>query len=272
MVDRGIRGCLDLRQAVDWTFAPLHDNPVAMSHDAVIHLDDYRRRCGALAVRQACMPAGVDPIDQQALDRVVRRRRRLTVDQPLFRAGDPMAGLYVARQGTFKAVSVDVEGEEQVLAFFLPGELMGLDGLGQGRHRCDVVALEPAEACELTYEALIEAAASLPRLRAQLHRVVGQNIGRDLDHAALLTRRSAHERMALFLDDYIDRLCQLGEQGTAFRLPMSREDIARFLGLTPESVSRALARLQDQGMLTVRGRQVDVHDPAGLARITRGAA
>lgn len=182
-----------------------------------------------------------------------------------------MTALYVARSGAFKATACSTDGDEQVLGFFLPGELMGLDGLGSGRHRCDYIALESAEACELGYESLIEAAASLPRLRAQLHRVVGQTIERSLDHASLLARRLAVERVAGFLDDLIDRYCLLGMQGTSFRLPMSRDDIARFLGLTLESVSRSLSRLQENGTLQIRGRQVEVCDPAGLSRLAQRA-
>lgn len=57
----------------------------------LINLDDYRNRCGSLTVRQACLPAGVDPIDQAALDALVRRRRRLQPGERLFRTGDAMS-------------------------------------------------------------------------------------------------------------------------------------------------------------------------------------
>lgn len=242
-----------------------------MNSEAVIHLEDYRRRCGALPVRQACLPAGVDPVDQPVLDAIVRRRRRLQVGEYLFRSGERMGGLHVARTGAFKVSSTSQDGDETVLGFFLPGELIGLDALGSGRHRCDAIALEPAEACELGYEDVMQAATALPMLRRQLHRVVGQAIGRDIDHAGLLTRKLAVERVAGFLDDLVDRYCLLGMQGTAFRLPMSREDIARYLGLTLESVSRSLTRLQEEGVLHVRGRQLDVLDPRQLERIRAGA-
>lgn len=239
---------------------------------SIIDLDDYRNRCGSLSVRQACLPAGVDPIEQGALDAVVRRRRRLHAGERLFRAGDAMTGLHVARIGAFKAVSLTPDGDEHVLAFFLPGELIGLDGLGHGVHRCEAIALEAAEACELGLDELLRVAATLPVLRSQLHRVVGQSISRDADHRCMLTRRLAHERVAAFLDDLVDRCCLLGTQGTAFRLPMSREDIARFLGLTLESVSRSMTRLQDERVLAVRGRQVEVLDPVGLSSIAKGEA
>lgn len=231
----------------------------------------FRARCGRLSVRQACLPAGVDPIEQETLERLVRRRRVRMPGEALFRTGDAMHGVHVARRGAFKTVDVSAAGDEHVLAFHLPGELIGLDGLADGRHRCDAIALETAEVCELDYERLMEAAAQLPVLRQQLHRVVGQSIGRDLDHKMLLARRAAHARVAGFLDDLSERFCLLGHPSTAFRLPMSREDIARHLGLTLESVSRALTRLQQEGVLLVHGRQVELLDPARLARMARDA-
>ncbi|MFZ5656505.1 MAG: helix-turn-helix domain-containing protein [Pseudomonadota bacterium] len=236
-----------------------------MSASNVLDLADFQRRCGQLSVRQACLPAGIDPIEQGELDRLVRRRRMLEAGQALYRAGDPMKALHVARRGTVKAVIPDAEGEATVVAFHLPGELIGLDGLGGGRHRCDALALEPAEVCELPYDALADAAARLPRLREQLHRVVGQGIARDMDHAALLMRRLAHERVAGFVDDLSRRYCALGAPSGGFRLPMTRDDIAGYLGLTLESVSRSLTRLQEDGVLYVRGRRIEILDPPRLA-------
>lgn len=243
-----------------------------MNASNVLDFADFQRRCGQLSVRQACLPAGIDPIDQAELDRLVRRRRRLDAGQALYRAGDAMSAVHVARCGTFKAVVPSAQGEATVVAFHLPGELIGLDGLGAGRHRCDAIALEPADVCELPCEALAEAAARLPKLRAQLHRVVGLGIARDMDHAALLMRRLAHERVAGFLDDLSRRYCALGAPPGGFRLPMARDEIAAYLGLTLESVSRSLTRLQEDGMLYVRGRRIEILDPPRLAAVAGSAA
>lgn len=242
-----------------------------MSAPNVLDFADFQRRCGQLSVRQACLPAGIDPLEQADLDRLVRRRRTLEPGQALYRAGDAMTALHVARRGTLKAVVPHAGGEATIVAFHLPGELIGLDGLGGGRHRCDAIALEDAEVCELAYDALAEAGARLPRLRAQLHRVVGQGITRDIDHAALLMRRLAHERVAGFIDDLSQRYCALGAPSGGFRLPMGREDIGAYLGLTLESVSRALTRLQEDGSLYVRGRRIEILDPPRLAAVAGGA-
>src|SRR5207344_3000005 len=117
----------------------------------------------------------------------------------LFRAGDGMQAVYVARDGAFKTVSVSEDGEEQILGFHLAGELIGLDALGDGKHRCEAIALTTANVCEVPFSELTQVAAQLPSLQQQLLRVIGHSMNRDTDHREILVRRQANERIALFL-------------------------------------------------------------------------
>src|SRR3546814_11033110 len=86
----------------------------------------------------------------------------------------------------------------------------------------------------------------------------------------MLTRRHANERIALFLHGLGERLGHIGQSPLQFRLAMSREDIASYLGLAFETVSRGFTRLQDDGVIAASGRRVEVLDPAELARLAPG--
>ncbi|MGK9939404.1 cyclic nucleotide-binding domain-containing protein, partial [Salmonella enterica subsp. enterica] len=97
-------------------------------------------------------------------DSIVRRKRPVERGGRLFRAGDPLEAVYVARDGAFKSVSTTEEGEEQILGFHLPGELIGLDALGAERHRCEAVALTTANVCEVPFDQLSDVAARVPGL------------------------------------------------------------------------------------------------------------
>jgi len=88
----------------------------------------------------------------------------------------------------------------------------------------------------------------------------------------MLGRRQASERMALFLHGLAERYRLLGRPGDQFVLPMSREDIASFLGMVIETVSRTLTRMQDDGIIAVRGRQLQILDPARLEAMVHGPA
>ncbi|MDB6164078.1 MAG: Crp/Fnr family transcriptional regulator [Xanthomonadaceae bacterium] len=181
-----------------------------------------------------------------------------------------MRAVYVARKGAFKTISVSEEGEEQVIGFHLPGELIGLDALGSGAHRCEAVALNTSNVCEVPFDELSQVAAQIPGLQQQLMRVIGQSVSRDQQHMELLSRRQANERIALFLHGFGERLRHGGQSGTDFRLPMSREDVAHFLGLAFETVSRGFTRLQDEGLIEVDGRRIRLLDVERLDQVAHG--
>lgn len=241
-----------------------------MADPTPIDLASLRRSCGHCSLRQLCLPADIGMADLGRLDEVVRRKRPLRRDERLFHHGDALSSIYVARNGAFKTVSLSEAGDERVIGFHLPGELMGLDALAGGEHRCEAVALDPAEVCEVPVDDLAAVAAQLPGLQRQLMRVIGQSIARDQDHAEMLARRHANERIALFLHGLGERLEHIGQSSLQFRLAMSREDIASYLGLAIETVSRGFTRLQDDRVIAVSGRQVEVLDPAELLRLAHG--
>lgn len=242
-----------------------------MSEAPVLDLASLRRGCAHCSLQQLCLPAGIGAQDLQKLDDIVRRRRPVERGERLFRPGDALNAVYVARDGAFKTVSISEEGEEQVVGFHLPGELIGLDALGAGVHRCEAVALTTANVCEVPFEQLSLVASQLPSLQQQLLRIIGQSVGRDQDHLGILVRRQAGERIALFLHGLAERYRNIGQSATRFKLPMSRDDIAHYLGLALETVSRGFGKLQEDGVIEVVGRQIEIRNPAELDRLAHSA-
>jgi CRP/FNR family transcriptional regulator len=147
---------------------------------------------------------------------------------------------------------------------------MGLDALGRGQHACDATALTRATVCEIPMDQLEHVCAQLPALQHQLLRIIGQGINRDQTHMEMLGRRQASERMALFLHGLAERYRLLGRPGDQFVLPMSREDIASYLGMVIETVSRTLTKMQDEGIIAVRGRQLQILDKVRLEAMVHG--
>lgn len=231
---------------------------------SVVDLQRLRQSCAQCSLQALCLAGGVTSEDLERLDGIVKRRRPLQRNESLYRSGQAMQALYVAREGAFKTMSLSEEGDEQVLGFHLPGEIMGLDGMGDGNHHCESVALEPATVCEIPFTDLGRVAAEVPSLQHQLMRVIGQSIGRDHSHLEMLGRRHATERVALFLHSMSERLKVLRRPHLAFSLSMSREEIASYLGLVIETVSRTFSRLQDDGIISVHGRKIELLDPDRL--------
>jgi CRP/FNR family transcriptional regulator len=211
-----------------------------------------------------CLPASIGIEGVERLDNIVLNRRPLQRGENLFHAGQVLGSLYVAREGAFKTTAMDGDGNQQVVGFHLPGELLGLDALGSGKHICDAQALTHANVCEVPLSQLEHISEQVPGLQHQLLRIMGQSMNRDQGHIEMLGRRNAHERLAIFLHQISARYQALGRSGERFLLPMSREDIASYLGLVIETVSRTLGKMQEEGLIAVNGREITVLDAVKL--------
>jgi CRP/FNR family transcriptional regulator len=159
---------------------------------------------------------------------------------------------------------VDRDGREQVLAFHLPGEIIGLSAIDGERYPCDAVALEAVQLCRFSFPKIALLATRLPGLQQQLFRLMSRDIG----HAERMSGdHSAGARIAAFLIDLSRRLAGRGFSAMRFELTMPRTDIANYLRLAPETVSRVLRRFQDDGMIAVRRREIELLERDRLASL-----
>jgi CRP/FNR family transcriptional regulator, anaerobic regulatory protein len=191
---------------------------------------------------------------------LAQRRRSLERGEVLYRADHAFDSLFVVAAGAFKSRVVLADGRDQVVGFYLPGDVLGLDGIATGRHQADVTALQPSAAWVVPSERLDE-----DGTREQLARLLAQEIGRGHGTILLLGILRAPERTAAFLLDLARRQGCPGMPAADVRLPMSRHDIGRHLGLTLETVSRMFSRLQDAGLIRVGTRRITILDFDGLA-------
>jgi CRP/FNR family transcriptional regulator len=154
----------------------------------------------------------------------------------------------------------DSEGREQVQGFFLPGEVIGLNAISSSRYPCNAVALDPVMLCRFSFPDIAALATRMPGLQQHLFRLLSQDIGK----AALLAGNfTADERLAAFLVSLSRRYAARGFSRTRFRLTMTRTDIANYLRLASESVSRGFRRLQDTGIVAVDRREIELRDRPG---------
>ena len=234
-------------------------------NDSVIDLVRLRQSCAKCTLQTLCLPANIGMEDLDQLDRVVKNRRPMQLGDYLYRSGQALGALFVAREGAFKTTITDEQGQSQVIGFHLPGELIGLDALGTGSHACDAQALTHANVCEIPLSQLETVASQVPGLQHQLLRIIGQSINRDHSHLEMLGVKSAGDRMALFLHGMTERYALLGRPSDLIVLPMSRQDIGSYLGLVIETVSRTFNKMQEDGVISVHARQIRILDPRRLA-------
>ena len=193
---------------------------------------------------------------------LVQNRRISRKGEHVFREGDSCQALYVVRSGSVKSYMLTEAGEEQVLGFYLPGDVFGLDLSDRQQHLTSAVILETTSLCRLPLNQLDNGINGINLLK-----VAAQQMRRDQQLILMLARKDADGRIAGLLIDLARRYYARGCSALAFYLPMSRQDIACFLGLAVETVSRTLTRFQDSRLLKVHRREVEIVDLDTLCQL-----
>jgi CRP/FNR family transcriptional regulator len=237
-----------------------------------LKIADIKVSCSSCSLSELCLPHGMSGHDMDELDKIVRRQQPFQPGQHIFRAGDHSHSMFAVRSGALKSYCTTENGDEQVLGFTLPGELVGLDGMSDGIYGSSSVVLETASVCELPYNDLEEMCHSLHGLNHQMMRVVSKEISADQSMLLLLGKRTAEEKLAAFLLSLSARYKSRGLSVSEFNLPMSRQDIGNYLGLAIETVSRLFAQFQKKNLLTVNRRQIVLVDMPTLRAMVEGCA
>jgi len=227
---------------------------------------DDSQFCSTCAFSQVFMAEGVPKDGLRDMHVLVEHTEPLHPGEHVFREGDPFTAIAAVRAGTVKTYLVDRQGREQVLGFHLPGEIIGLNAISEARYPCNAVALDTVMLCRFSFPKMALLATRMPGLQAQLFKLLSQDIGK----AALLAGDyTADERMAAFLVALSRRFAQRGFSATRLHLTMTRTDIANYLRLAPETVSRVLRRLQEEGLVKVERRELEISDLPRLEALAR---
>jgi len=224
------------------------------------------RFCSTCAFGSVCIGRGVDKLALHELHCLVEHAGPYQAGEVVFRHGEPFDAIYAVRAGTVKTRLLDLEGRELVLGFYLPGELIGLDAIHAEEYPCDAIALDTVEVCRFSFPALSTLATRLPGVQQELFRRMSKDIG---GNALLVGDYSADERLAAFLVTLGQRYADRGFPVGLLHLAMSRGDIANYLRLAAETVSRVLRRFQDQGLIRVEARDLTIAKPAELFALAR---
>jgi len=193
--------------------------------------------------------------------------RRVRQGMALYRAGDPFGSIYAIRSGTFKNVLLDENGSCQVLGFPMTGDVLGLDGIEAQQHRTEAAALEDSEVAIIPLPRLAHPGGGAGALQQFVYRLLSRQLAREHMQMWLLGSLGAESRLAAYLLILGERYASLGYSGTRFNLRMTRLDLGSFLGLTQETVSRALSGFSADAVIRVHNRELQILDAGRLHRI-----
>jgi len=171
------------------------------------------------------------------------QRRVVHAGEVIYQAGEAFGRLFILNSGFFKIVNLSPDGREQVVGLKFRGDWLGFDGIANQQYSCDAVAMDTGEVWVVRYDALLAACARQPALLGVLHEAMSREISRDRDSLMSVCTLPADARVADFLRYWVDSLARRGMRTDQITLRMTRAEIGNYLGMTLESVSRALSHL-----------------------------
>jgi len=231
---------------------------------------DSSARAGMLRRSPPAAPSGTPRIAETLAllaAALTPQRRIVHAGETIYQVGAAFTHLHVLNTGIVKIVNLTPDGREQMVALKLRGDWLGLDGIGQGHYGGDAIAIDTSEVWSFRYDELLAASAHEPALLRLLHEAMSRAIARDREALMSICTLSADARVAEFLHRWADALDCRGLRNDRITLRMTRAEIGNHLGMTLESVSRALSRLARErliGFAEKGRREVRIPDVAAL--------
>ena len=195
------------------------------------------------------------------------RRRVVHTGERIFHPVDPFDRLYIVNAGICKSVTLTADGREQVVELHLKGDWLGLGAIAGGCYEAEAIAMDTSEIWSVSYPELLAAGQRTPELMHQLHVAMSRALSRKRNALLSICTLPADARVAEFLRWWAAALDQRGMRNDHVRLPMSRAEIGNYLGMTLESVSRALSRLERNNVIRFAGssrRDIEIPTMAAL--------
>ena len=225
----------------------------------------YRPSCGTCWVRGICLGDHLPPVIVDKADSLIQRPSPVERGGYLFRAGEPCQGIHVIQSGLVKKLTATPGGGERVLGFYMGGDIVGFEGLDRGFHRFSVQALDTTAACYLSQESLEEIACTVPSLYRRVIHLLANGDYQAVRDNLVLRDSPADVRLIAFLLRLSERFARRRLNDRRLELKVPQRDLANYLGLKRETVSRVFSRLQREELIRFGPRrELNLLDMEGL--------
>jgi CRP/FNR family transcriptional regulator len=205
-------------------------------------------RCSACTVRSLSICGALDQADLAEFERIARQVH-FAPNEALFSVGQAANSVHSLTSGVARLYKLLPDGRRQVIGFALPGDFLGT--APADRYSFSVDAIDSVTACRLSREAFTNFIEHRPHFLIRINEFATRELTMAQEQMLLLGRRTSEEKVASFLVSWRARLAQIGDEQPTISLPMSRQDIADYLGLTIETVSRTLTRFEREKLLII---------------------
>lgn len=225
--------------------------------------------CTDCSLHDGCIPRYIHQNQLDVFEIILKRSRILHKGDYLHRDGDPVKSIYIIRSGAVKEYVSSEAGDEQILGFFLPGEIVGLDSIHTESYRCAATSLETTTFCAVPIDKFEQLCQKIPDLQRVMLNIMSKVISFQEKMMLTACNKKADERVATFLMSLSKRYQHLGYSATEIHLPMSRQDIGCYLGLSNETISRIFTQLQKNKIISIQPKMIMVKDLPALKEMSQ---
>ena len=226
---------------------------------SIVGSDPCAQPCADCTVRPQAICVALDQDELRQLEQL-GHRLQYRPNEPVFTQEEIVTSCYNVLEGVMRLYKLLPDGRRQIVGFALPGDFLGLSV--NDRHGISADAVGPVVVCRFVRKSFSRFVEDKPNVLRRINEFVARDLGEARDQMVLLGRRSAEEKVATFLVKWRDRLAQIGPATAITPLPMSRQDIADYLGLTLETVSRTFTKLERDGVIEIVPGGIRVADAA----------
>ncbi len=225
--------------------------------------------CASCTARTAAV-CGVLDCEKLRSFRALGSHVRLATGQTLFHEGDPVHRVYTVTAGSLKLYKLLPDGRRQVTGFMQPGDFLGMSV--DDEHAFSAEALEPSRLCVFARSRFDDFTEENGEMERELYRLAVNELAASQQQMVLLGRKNAAERLASFLNSLALRQESISSsEARTIHLPMSRSDIADYLGLTKETVSRVLSLLKRERLIRLEAiDRIAILDRGRLKQMAAG--
>ncbi len=218
--------------------------------------NSYSVPCQLCSIGSLCLPM----LYNNTLGTVLERKKSYLKDVILVKKNTEFTQFYIIHSGALKTYDITPDNKEQINGFYLPGDIVGLDSISTKVYNNNIKALSNTLVCELNYEELMSLVETNKNVRDMIFKLLSSDIYNYQKLVLCYSQKKADERLAAFIYSLYSRYEQRGHTSLNIKLAMCRADIANYLGLTIETVSRSLSKFQEKQILSARGKYIVIRN------------
>ncbi|NNM60556.1 MAG: helix-turn-helix domain-containing protein [Steroidobacteraceae bacterium] len=229
--------------------------------------EERRGDCEWCGLRRVCFPGRLSAESPIGAALLSIRCVRIARGHALYRAGERVEAFHMVRSGCIKETD-GFDGQESIVNFCLPGELLTVQGAASAKSQMTSVAVETSFVCAVPWRVFYRVCAQFPTASGEFIKLIAKSGAGTRELLMMIRGRGALERVAGFIANLCERMQSRGLPARDFRLGMSRDDIAHYLGLRSETVSRCFSELSRRGVMRVRAKRIQVLSAPEMRRLS----